>query len=181
MDSYEVGVIEEMDNIPLISVIVPIYNVEPYLRNCLDSLKNQTLKQIEVIMIDDGSTDDSGKIAEEYVSETYPIFRCIHTENRGLSAARNRGIDEARAEWIMFVDSDDWVDREFCRISYKKAINNGSDLIIFGYFSVKNGWIIKNKLRFAGVLSREMAIKHVDSYAWNKLYRKYLFKIYDIL
>ncbi len=98
---------------PLISVIVPIYNVEKYVRKCLDSLKNQTMKQIEVICIDDGSTDESGRIAEEYKSEDWPKFRVIHTENRGLSAARNCGIDEALADWIMFVDSDDWVESEF--------------------------------------------------------------------
>ena len=91
-------------NDPLISVIVPIYNVEKYVRKCLDSLKNQTMKQIEVICIDDGSTDESGRIAEEYKNEDgWPRFRVIHTENRGLSAARNRGIDEAKSQWLMFV------------------------------------------------------------------------------
>lgn len=80
---------------PLISVIVPVYNVEKYVRKCLDSLLNQTMKQIEVICIDDGSTDESGRIADEYENEVgWPRFRVIHTENRGLSVARNRGIDE---------------------------------------------------------------------------------------
>ena len=85
-----------MNETPLISVIVPIYNVEKYVRKCLDSLRSQTMKQIEVICIDDGSTDKSGEIAEEYKNEEgWPRFRVIHTENRGLSAARNRGIDES--------------------------------------------------------------------------------------
>ena len=124
---------------PLISVIVPIYNVERYVRKCLDSLKGQTLKQIEVICIDDGSTDGSGKIADEYVSEEFPIFRVIHTENRGLSAARNRGIDESRADWLMFVDSDDWVDRDFCRVPYETAVRENADLVIFNGSNVKRG------------------------------------------
>ena len=160
---------------PKVSVIVPIYNVAPYLRKCLDSLRSQTMKEIEIICIDDGSTDRSGEIAEEY-SKVDERFRVIHTENRGLSAARNRGIKEAKTEWIMFVDSDDWVRSVFCEMPLKAAVNNGSDLIIFGYFNVKNGRTNKNKLKHHGVLSREMAIKHVDSYAWNKLYRKNLFK-----
>ena len=100
---------------PLVSVIVPIYNVAPWLRQCLNSLKAQTLRQIEVIMVDDGSTDESGEIAKEYVCDEWPVFRLIrHENNRGLSAARNTGIDEARSEWLMFVDSDDWVDEKFC-------------------------------------------------------------------
>lgn len=126
---------------PLISVIVPIYNVEKYVRKCLESLKNQTMKEIEVICIDDGSTDRSGLIADEYESSEFPIFRVIHTENRGLSAARNRGLDEARAEWIMFVDSDDWVDKEFCRVPYENAIENKADMVIFGVGTVKRGII----------------------------------------
>lgn len=117
---------------PLVSVIVPIYNVEKYIRRCLDSLKNQTMKQIEVIMINDGSTDESGRIAEDYVIDSWPQFRFIRYDmNRGLSAARNTGIDEARAEWIMFVDSDDWVEPEFCRVPYETVLNDNADMIIF--------------------------------------------------
>lgn len=160
---------------PKISVIVPIYNVAPYLRKCLDSLRNQTMKEIEVICIDDGSTDKSGEIAEEY-SKVDERFRVIHTENRGLSAARNTGIDEAKTEWIMFVDSDDWVDHEFCEIPYKEAIHDGSDLVIFEYFNDKKGRMHKHKSGLAGELTREKAIKHTDSYAWNKLYKKRLFE-----
>lgn len=160
---------------PQISVIVPIYNVAPYLRKCLDSLRSQTMKEIEVICIDDGSTDKSGEIAEEY-SKVDERFRVIRTENRGLSAARNTGIDEAKTEWIMFVDSDDWVVHEFCEIPYKAAMNDGSDLIIFGYFNDKKGRIHKNRSRLVGVLTREMAIKYADSYVWNKLYKKKLFE-----
>lgn len=121
---------------PLISVIVPIYNVEKYVRKCLDSLVAQTLREIEVICIDDGSTDRSGEIADE-IARDDARFRVIHTENRGLSAARNRGIDEARSQWLMFVDSDDWVSPEFCRVPYEAAIEYGADLVIFGAYVVK--------------------------------------------
>lgn len=165
-----------MDETPLISVIVPIYNVAPYLRKCLDSLKGQTLKKIEVICIDDGSTDESGEIAEEY--STDPRFRVIHTENRGLSAARNRGIDEARADWIMFVDSDDWVEPGFCEIPYKAAVENGADLVIFGLKIVEKGHI-RDDLKpvlLDGEINEFLAHEHGETVAWNKLYKAQLFE-----
>lgn len=163
---------------PLVSVIVPIYNVEKYVRKCLDSLKNQTMKQIEVICIDDGSTDGSGKIAEEYKSDEWPIFRIIHTENRGLSAARNRGIDEAKAEWIMFVDSDDWVEPGFCEIPYRTAVGNNADLIIFESDSWRNGKKRMSQKRGntpAGLIDEFIAHEYGGVVAWNKLYKKTLF------
>lgn len=98
---------------PKVSVIVPVYNVEPYLRQCLDSIVSQTLKDIEIILIDDGSTDGSGEICDEYKREDHRI-RVIHKVNEGLSAARNDGIDASTAPYIMFVDGDDWVEPEFC-------------------------------------------------------------------
>ena len=166
-------------NDPLISVIVPIYNVEPYVRKCLDSLQNQTMKQIEIICIDDGSTDKSGEIAEEYTSTTSPAFRVIHTENRGLSAARNRGIDEARAPWIMFVDSDDWVDSRFCELPYRAAMENDADLVIFNrYVTTKQQKVKKEHRRIIpeGRINREEAIDVGESVAWNKLYHTKLFE-----
>lgn len=167
------------DNIPLVSVIVPIYNVAPWLRKCLDSLKGQTLKRIEVIMVEDGSSDESGEIAEEYVSDEWPVFRLIrHGENRGLSAARNTGIDEAKAEYLMFVDSDDWVDEKFCEIPYNVAVENQADIVIFQTFETTEcGKIKQNKQADIpnGVISPETAIDIGNIVSWNKLYRKELF------
>ena len=159
---------------PKLSVVVPIFNVAPYLRKCLDSLQNQTMEEIEIICVDDGSTDKSGEIVDEY-GKVDARFRIIHTENRGLSAARNTGIDEAKTEWIMFVDSDDWVEPKFCETPYNAAISDGCDLIIFGYFTVRNGKIHRKKVYSDGFISREKAVKQADSYAWNKLYKKNLF------
>ena len=174
--------VAETTDIPLkprISVIVPIYNVEKYVRRCLDSLVNQTLREIEIICIDDGSTDSSGTVADEYKNEEgWPLIRVIHTQNRGLSAARNRGIDEARAEWIMFVDSDDWVEPRFCEIPYETAIENDADLVIFEEDRWKNGRKLKNKK------SKSIPTGHVDELttydygsvvAWNKHYNRVLF------
>ena len=163
---------------PLISVIVPIYNVAPYLRRCLDSLKNQTMKEIEIICIDDGSTDGSGEIVEEYKSDEWPVFRIIHTENKGLSAARNRGIDEARAEYLMFVDSDDWVEAEFCRIPYGVAMEKEADMVIFGSVIEKMGRTINcqcEKHRPSGLIGEFAAHEYGETVAWNKLYCKKMF------
>ena len=165
-------------NDPLISVIVPIYNVEKYVRKCLDSLKNQTMKQIEVICIDDGSTDSSGNIAEEYKSRNWPQFRVIHTENHGLSAARNRGLDEALADWIMFVDSDDWVDERFCEIPYKVAVEANADMVIFGNDSWK-GKKQKNKdtaASPAAIIDEFTAHEYGGIATWRRLSKKDLFE-----
>lgn len=93
------------------SVIVPVYNVEKYIRQCLDSLVHQTFRNYEMIVIDDGSTDSSGRICDAY-GERYASVHVIHQKNQGLSGARNRGLSEAKGEWLIFVDSDDWVNTD---------------------------------------------------------------------
>lgn len=160
----------------MVSVIVPVYNVEKYVRQCLDSLKDQTLEDVEFIVIDDGSTDLSGSICDEYKDDSR--FRVFHTENRGLSAARNRGIDESRGEWIEFVDSDDWVEPGFCEIPLRAAVENNADLVIFQRVKTsKNGRIKTGKKRNTptGIIRREQIIDYGGSVVWNKLYRKALF------
>ena len=99
---------------PKISVIVPVYNVEPYLKRCLDSIINQSLNEIEILIIDDGSTDKSGEICDEYAKLDNRI-RVIHQENGGLSRARNVGLDQAQGKYIMFVDSDDLLKEIFVK------------------------------------------------------------------
>ena len=112
-----------------VSVVVPIYKVEKYIRECLDSIKNQTLKDIEVICIDDGTPDKSGQIADEYAQKD-SRFIVIHQENHGLPAARNRGIEKATGEYIMFVDSDDSIDLNACEICYNKSKEYNTDILI---------------------------------------------------
>ena len=161
----------------MVSVIVPIYNVENYVKKCLDSLAAQTLEDVEFILIDDGSTDSSGKIADQYSSD--PRFRIFHTENRGLSAARNYGIDQSHGEYLMFVDGDDWVDPEFCRIPYETAKKKEADLIVFQVYHIKNGKIRKNKSAAKnipiGIVDNYTAIKYGYNTVWNKLYKRELF------
>ncbi len=117
----------------LISIIVPVYNVEKYIEKCINSITNQTYKKIEIILIDDGSTDGSGKMCDEYALMDKRV-KVIHKENAGVSSARNLGINMANGEWISFVDADDWLDSDFCEKLYNEAITNEKlDIISSGY------------------------------------------------
>lgn len=123
---------EENRNIK-VSVIVPIYNAEKYLRVCLDSILRQSLPEIEIIAIDDGSKDGSGKILGEY-AENYPqIIHPIYQQNRGQSAARNQGLKIAAGEFIAFVDSDDCIGEKFLEKLYCCAVENDSDMVMCNY------------------------------------------------
>lgn len=115
----------------IISVIVPIYNVRPYLNRCIDSLINQTCKNIEILLIDDCSADGSDVIAKEY-EDRYPKYcRFIkRKENGGLSAARNTGIDHATGEWLAFVDSDDWVSEDYLESMKEVGEKDGADIVV---------------------------------------------------
>ena len=117
-------------NCPAVSVIVPIYNVEDFLRQCLDSAVKQTLKNIEIICVDDGTPDSSGKIADEY-AEKYDFVRVIHKENGGLSSARNAGMDAARGEYVYFLDSDDYIESKTLEDLYTKAHEEDLDIVYF--------------------------------------------------
>lgn len=121
-----------MNNIDLISVIVPIYNVERYLTRCIESIINQTYKNIEIILIDDGSTDNSKYICQQYAKKDQRI-QLISKKNEGVSSARNIGINLSRGKWIVFVDSDDWIDYKFCQKLYDEAIASNADIIMCGY------------------------------------------------
>lgn len=113
---------------PFISVIVPIYNVESYLMSCLDSLLDQTFKDFEVILVDDGSKDLSGAIADKYAKKD-PRFKVIHQENKGLSGARNTGLKEAKGLYISFLDSDDYFHPDFLNLMFQTAENEQTDIV----------------------------------------------------
>ena len=120
-----------------VSVIVPVYNVEKYLKECLDSLLEQTYKNIEVIMVDDGSEDESGKICDIYASK-YNNFSVVHKKNEGLGFARNTGLDYATGQYVMFLDSDDYLDPEIIQNLYKKIETKRADLCKSGFRKVSN-------------------------------------------
>ena len=121
-----------MENSPLVSIIVPIYNVEKYLGTCLESLTNQTYGNIEIICINDGSTDNSASILNEFARQDERI-QIITQKNMGLSAARNVGMKYARGQYTMFVDSDDWIDIETCAEAVCVAELHGADLVFWSY------------------------------------------------
>lgn len=116
---------------PKVSIIVPVYNVEKYLSHCLDSLINQTLKDIEIIVVNDGATDNSPKIIEKYAQKDSRI-RVVNQKNQGLSGARNSGVKIANGDYISFVDSDDWLDVNFIEKLYSSAIKNNADIAVGG-------------------------------------------------
>ncbi|MBQ8868899.1 MAG: glycosyltransferase [Oscillospiraceae bacterium] len=121
-----------------ISVIIPIYNAEKYLKKCIESVLSQTLKEIEIILVDDGSTDGSGAILDEY-AEKYDNIKVIHQENAGPAIARNVGIANARGEYIGFVDSDDYIAPDMYEQLYTTAIKHNVDIVTGDFVTVKNG------------------------------------------
>lgn len=168
-----------------ITIIVPIYKVEKYLAKCIDSILNQTFKEFELILVNDGSPDSCGEICEEYSIRDKRV-KVIHKKNGGLSSARNAGINIARGEYIAFVDSDDFIHKNMYEILYTNAINTSSDIVICDYFIVSEKEIIQDEScqikiqpkTFTNIealreLYRDDRIKFVV--AWNKLYKKSLF------
>lgn len=113
----------------LVSVIIPIYNVERYLKKCLDSVENQTYHELEIILIDDGSTDNSPIICDKY-AEKDPRITVLHKKNEGLSSARNAGLDIATGDYISFIDSDDWVSPHYIETLFSLAQHNKADIAI---------------------------------------------------
>ena len=118
---------------PKISIIVPVYQVEKYLRRCLDSIVAQTFTDWECILVDDGSPDNSGKICDEY-AEIDNRFRVFHQENAGVSAARNKGLDVAKGEWITFVDSNDYIEEDYLQSFNPDELENGSLYVHSNYY-----------------------------------------------
>lgn len=122
---------------PKVSIIVPVYNVENYIKECLDSLIGQTMKEIEIILVDDGSTDFSGRICEQYAKEDFRI-NVLHQKNSGQSVARNKGVNVATGKYIMFVDSDDYVVNDACEVLYNTAVKNNADVVTADILNEKN-------------------------------------------
>ena len=172
---------------PLISVIIPVYNVEKYLRRCLDSVIVQTYRNLEIICVDDGSVDESGKICDQYAVRDARI-KVIHQENQGLSAARNRGLDAADGEYIAFVDIDDYILEDMYKKMLDKLLNYNVDLCVCQWqYEFSDGrQVVKKKnidptiygrktsLEFARFLYRGNYENGVVVAAWNKLYRRAL-------
>lgn len=119
-------------NLPLISIIVPIYNAEDFLDECISSLIKQTLNSIEIILVNDGSKDNSLSICEDYAKKDNRVI-ILSQENKGVSEARKNGVRISKGSYIMFVDSDDWIDLKTCEVTYNKITSENADAIIFSY------------------------------------------------
>lgn len=161
-----------------VSVVVPIYNVEDYLDKCVESIVNQTYKNLEIILVNDGAKDHSGYLCDQWAKKDDRI-KVVHKENGGLSSARNSGIDVATGEYIMFEDSDDWLELELIEKCVDRIVKDNSQLVIFGYkkvdeqgnnlgeFTFDNNTISKEEI--AEQLFHRI-VEMSFGYAWNKLY-----------
>lgn len=166
---------------PLISVIVPIYHAEKYLRRCLDSLLRQSMREFEIVLVNDGGNEAETAICEEYAARD-PRIVCHRQENRGVSAARNTGLSLARGKWIMFADSDDWVHEDFCRKALEAVMDNGAQMAIFDLVYTRNeigkGALGRSSLDEgvypASVILRERLKQGIPCYLCNKLYDRTL-------
>lgn len=167
----------------IISIIVPVYNVEKYLDKCVNSIVNQTYKNLEIILVDDGATDNSPKMCDEWAKKDDRI-KVIHKANGGLSDARNTGIKNATGDYLAFVDSDDYIESDIYEVLYKMILRDNADLAMCSFKKVDeqgNDIETKNNV-IAEVIGKKefferMMNDHSGFYvvAWNKLYKKCLF------
>lgn len=149
------------------SVIVPVYNVEDFLPRCLDSILKQGCKKYEIIMVDDGSTDSSGRICDEYV-ERFPKCRVIHKENGGLASARNAGMKEAKGKYIVFVDSDDYLEKELLTKAYYCMEEQGYEACSFAARRVaEDGCTLYDMLFIDAVGAHVFTVQSRNDFLWN--------------
>jgi len=156
-----------------ISVIIPVYNVEEYLKQCLDSIVNQSLNEIEIICINDGSADKSLKILEDYAKND-SRFVIVSQENCGQGAARNRGLDIAQGEYVVFVDPDDWIEENALEKIYACFKSNDTDVVQFDYKDYNDYTKITKKIDFSKFLKKKFnyEIKDGGFYSWKEIFHK---------
>ncbi|MDR6546845.1 glycosyltransferase involved in cell wall biosynthesis [Chryseobacterium rhizosphaerae] len=172
-----------MNNYPLISLIIPCYNSKHTLEKCLDSVIRQSYNNLEIIIIDDGSTDGTSKICEDFQrnDERIKVFK---QENSGVSKARNKGVELATGEYICFVDSDDWVETNYCSELYNLLVNENVDIaIIEAIYEDENGKVVFNKpisseKVFEGKRALALLLEDriIQSHPWGKLYKTFFLK-----
>lgn len=168
----------------LISVIIPVYNVERYLRQCVDSVINQTYRNLQIILVNDGSTDSCGRICKEYEEKDQRILT-VHQENQGLSAARNTGLKYAEGSYILFLDSDDYIEKTTCETLLNDAHETESDMVVGAIQTVdEDGTVLSDNKKVLAekrtvldqhAAMRELMWEHqIKGFAWGKLYKKEL-------
>lgn len=166
----------------LVSIIIPVYNVEKYLRECLDSVIRQTYKNVEILVIDDGSSDLSGKICDEYALRDTRI-KVIHQENSGLSGARNRGIDLSSGDYLIFLDSDDYLEKDILEQLVIAIEKHKCDIAVSGiiYCDENKNILLKKAVKEETIYDKNEQIFNlltsyeINTMAWGKLYNRNLF------
>lgn len=171
----------------IVSIVVPVYNVEKYLRRCVDSLIRQTYKNVEIILVDDGSTDGCTKICDDYAKLDNRI-KVLHKKNGGLSDARNAGLTVASGDYVSFVDSDDWVHEDFIKILVNMTEETGADISVCSYKKIYSDSNVSNENKCVAELCKPILFNPVEAIrdifsadtklwitTWNKLYKKSLF------
>lgn len=163
----------------MISIVIPVYNASAFIVPCLDSIIRQTYQNLEVILVDDGSKDDSLKVCQAY-GEKYPNIRVIHQENQGVSAARNCGLSYVTGAYVSFIDADDYITPDYFEVLYKDLVDNDADMVCCDFFEILNGEVVhicpprvtqKRLVTQQEQLFRDMALGQED-YAccvWGKL------------
>ena len=166
----------------LLTVIVPVYNVAQYLERCLQSVLEQTYRNFELIVVNDGSTDDSPAICRDFASKDSRIL-LIEQENKSLSCARNAALDRARGDYVCFIDSDDWVEPTYLERLHAAMAHEGVDISICGYYDVEEDETVIREVRFEEGVSNEhgywrgvFSESAPNIFVWNKMYRISLVK-----
>ena len=168
-----------------VTIVVPVYNIENYISNCIESIIHQTYINLQILLVDDGSSDLSGEICDKYALRDKRI-EVVHQLNGGLSEARNTGIKKAEGKWIAFIDGDDYLHPQFIEILHKAAIKSGSMIAVCDYRKVKECVVVpgrSNEEPDYSLLSSEQMLqnwhgklKKIETVAWNKLYALEIFK-----
>ena len=163
----------------LVSVIVPVYNVEPYIKKCIESIRNQTYDNLEIILIDDGSADNSGKICDMYQMDTR--IKVIHQKNQGVSRARNTGLDQMSGDYVLFVDSDDYIHKDLVFHCIEAVKKYNADIVTFNSFTIKNGKETMQSLQKHLLQNRDTYYQailegSIPCYVWNKFYKSELWQ-----
>lgn len=169
-----------MDDSIKVSVIVPVYNVEQYVEECISSLLEQTMNSVEIVIVNDGSTDSSYEKVLKYKSRQNVVI--INKENEGVALARKDGVERAKGEYICFVDSDDYVSKDFCRELYDSIVANGADVAECSYYYLSNGCkpvciysqnkVLVNEEFVEGIYTNLIVAGNGAALVWNKIYKK---------
>ena len=165
----------------LVSIIVPMYNAAPYVARCLDSLVAQTYPHTEIIVVDDGSSDESGAIADRYAAR-YSQVRCVHSENQGQSAARNRAMRMANGDYYLFVDSDDHIENNMVECLMAACETNAAEIAVGFYWMEYPMIALRRPMLPQRVWNTEEALsllldnRRLENFAWGKLFRASLFE-----